>query len=366
MLLRYLIPLLAFAAITCAVVLAPAVAGAAAADRSMQLQAVQRPGQSQTQRPPPVQAQRPPQAQQASPGGGAHALELVRGRAVARPGAQSTGVLQKQSVAESLRASVATVQEAQRSGSGIRTLAEQPGIHKLNGRGSGVFEPGGRYAIGGREFGTVRGTVTLRSRELGRPVDLNVLDWQDGYILVEMASDISEVPDVRNVELTVAIPGKASMTSNRFGFRAMRETVALKEIPQAAIQTSGQSPRIDRTRAGSGIRVWRNVEDTRDGKRCFDPARDRVHAGRIALKPGFEIESAQVSPMRLRTQERDGINETAFGKFDWRWEGLDLVVDWGVQRTYNNRLLAVGGQGNCTSTYEVEVYVSGPRGLPPQ
>lgn len=267
------------------------------------------------------------------------------------------------------------------------TPVQLPGVHRLNGQDSGVFEPGGRYLLEGGGFGERSGRVTLRGDGLP-PVDLAVTSWAPGHILVDVPAGISGAPDLQRAELTVASPTARPLVSRRFGFRAAREEVPVPRLPREALVMDrgffGDEASADMQLGGAhGTFSVQRVTRDPDRSGCHDGANDRVLVDRLPLAPGFEISAASWTHDQLRNRETGQTHETGFGRYELRWSGPHLLdIRSGAQRVYFKKSLSAAaviswlatmgwydasppGHAVCTSRYVATLYATGPRGVSP-
>lgn len=244
------------------------------------------------------------------------------------------------------------------------TIAVSPHIAQLNGKASGNFEPGGQYRITGRGFGS-GGTAFLQHPQLRRTVTLKILHWADSSIYAEMPTGITGVPDIQKVELIVGPRGGKALQTDRFGFYATRAEAPVTSIPATAWTRGGFREYL----------TWHNQETLRyknypnPDVACYRPGVDRLAVDRTPLKPGFRISSFRFSPTKLESDVRSGMVEarlTPFGTFAARWEdGDNVIVDWGIQR-FRVKPPFETGFVSCTSRYKLQLFATGPAGLPAQ
>lgn len=244
-------------------------------------------------------------------------------------------------------------------------VAQLAGIHRVNGRASGVMEPGGDYEIGGSGFGAGNGSVFVRHG--GRILPMRITHWSDGQIFASLPGDISELPDAGSVELSVGPAGKAVFTTKKFGFRAARADVPLAITDAMFSYDKGKITKfmgIDvptnrgpdkKSFEGKKVAISRYVSDDGSSKRCFEPGFDRIRTD-IPLQPGFQITNIELSP--LGTPNR--------GHYGTSWEANAARIEYGVNRDYTPKFVFVGGSGSCASHYEARLIATGPRGMPPQ
>lgn len=263
-----------------------------------------------------------------------------------------------------------------------------PGVRKVNGKDTLNFEPGGRYLIEGNGFGERSGKVTLHPPGNARPIELKVITWAQGHVMVEVPADISGVPDHPKLELTVASPTGRPLVSNRFGFHAAREVVPLPSIPTAALRLDrtffGEGEKVEYALGGAAgtFSVQRALVDP-DRSGCYERPRDTYLNGEVKLAPGFDVSELVWTHDTLRNVETADTHQTGFHSYQIRWnDPNNATLLSGIQRVYAKkkinfasiytwlfpmRLLydAGPGQALCTSRYVVTVNAVGPRGVSP-
>lgn len=283
------------------------------------------------------------------------AVTVSTPRLSARPDVRSAAV-------DSARLRMANAKVRQQPKKLAVVIGYAAGVRQLNGVAGGVLEPGGDYELGGSGFGTGTGSVFLRHQ--GRTIPMRVMHWSDSQIFASVPADVSGLPDARSVELAVGPLGKPALISKRFGFRAARADLPMTITNDMFAHDPGRYTRIANIDVPTNIAptsrafkdgsyvVNRYLEDGGGTKRCFEPGVARIRID-VPLNPGFGISSAYFSHM-----------DDNRGGYAMNWEPNALRVDYGVQRNYTPRFVAVGGDGSCTSRYSVRVTVTGPRGMP--
>lgn len=276
-------------------------------------------------------------------------------RLSARPNVRSAAV-------DSARLRMTNVKVRQRPKLLGVVIGYSAGVRQLNGAAGGMLEPGGDYEFGGSGFGTGTGSVFLRHQ--GRTIPMRVTHWSDSQIFASVPDDVTGLPDARSIELAVGPLGKPALISKRFGFRAARADLPMTVTDDMFAHEPGRYTRIASIDIPTNIAptnkafkdgtyfVTRYVNDRGGSKRCFEPGVDRIRFD-VPLNPGFEISSAHFSHIAHNR-----------GGYAMNWEGTSLRIDYGVQRSYTPRFVAVGGDGSCDSHYSVRVTVTGPRGIP--
>ena len=254
----------------------------------------------------------------------------------------------------------------------------KPGIHQVNNKRTGVFEPGAMYLIQGNGFGDEGGNVVLRKPNQAHLADLKVVRWHNSYVFVEVPDNISGIPDYDKVHLTVAPAKAAPFHSNAFGFYAAREAVKLASVPEQAIAPYKRNlefiPIIKHNLGGKNgtfsVSRWQ-IDDNRWG--CFDKERDRFYVKDVPLKPGFEITDLQWTHDRLVNNEDKHFVRTSVGPYSLEWlDSNTAQLTSGVQRVYRKNGVFAGssqpmpGTADCSSFYTATVIAVGPRGMPAQ
>lgn len=305
-------------------------------------------------------------------------LTAARAATVARQGGES--VTAQAARLRSERASIASLRSRPVQ---LPGAAGGPSIRTVNNKTSGAFEPGGGYQIVGRGFGnftralgdrphdtyrTYGFTVALVNRATGQSALLSLQSWTDQVIYAELPDDITRWPDIDRAALVIRSP-HVTVESEAFGFRAKRREVTLTNIPREAFQpdhiTSTTGYRADDGKPQASR--WTET-DNRDIP-CFSPGKDRYRLNAIPLKPGFWINRVD---FRFEPP-RNGIwnspltewRDTGFGSYAARFEGDDLVIDWGVQRRRSAHRTGTG-KAVCESAYGLTFFAVGPEGMPAQ
>lgn len=244
---------------------------------------------------------------------------------------------------------------------------EKPGIASVNGQESVLFEPGGRYLIRGAGFGDRQGDVQISWNADHRYVPLRILSWKPNRIEIEVPGDVSGKPDRDGLALGIRPVKNNPLLKRWFGFRAARV-----EIPVGLNMSVGEH-RVAKPYPDFDARMrkppeWLRFERKGADERCFDPGQDRINTAAGKLANGFIVTRYEVWFAKLEGKVVGGAPETRFtpfGRYSARWEGDTIVIDWGVQRERRAPFAGIGGSAKCTSSYRIQFYVTGPRGVDP-
>lgn len=286
-----------------------------------------------------------------------------------RPGTLGAGQMQ----AALIQSNVAVKSRLNKGGVMLSQVVKAPGIHRLNGATRGQFEPGGNYEITGLGFGAARGSVFLRHQ--GRTLQLAVAHWSDTVIYADLPADLSGLPDAGNVQLHVGPNGKAPYQSEKFGFRAARADVLLpitdamyrydpNETTVGSLRVALAAAPRSKSYQNGYYAVSRFIQDD-DQKRCINPWFDQIRWN-VPLKPGFEVTRYEFRHDPARDWEDGGDSVRMRGQYSARWDGDMLRIDYAVARSYTQPYVLLPSSGSCSSRYEVQFIVTGPRGMSPQ
>ncbi|MEM9965193.1 MAG: hypothetical protein AAGC58_07580 [Asticcacaulis sp.] len=241
-----------------------------------------------------------------------------------------------------------------------------PHIARIDGLDNGRYEPGGQYQIRGKGFGTRKGTVFLKENALGKSIALNILHWSDERIYAEIPADLSGVPDVPKVTLVVGPVGANALENRTNGFYAAREEHRLTVFPAGVLGYPKGRFADTVTNTANGATIRRYVEQGANDA-CFQPGTDRIDTTRLNLKPGFWVHSFDVWYPKLESYVNTDVGEiryTGFGQYSHRWDGDNIMIDWGVQRRRSAPWTLYPGASQCESIYRVTLNINGPRGIP--
>ena len=253
-----------------------------------------------------------------------------------------------------------------------------PGIHKVSGKSQRNFEPGGTYLIEGKGFGKDKGSVKLKNPQKTSFATLDILSWNDHYILVKVPENISAIPDYPRIYLSVNPLEQQEMTSNAFGFYAKRETYALKTIPRAALKPLEvyhfvyQNYTLGPPQATFSAMRW---SVAKDNWICPRPQADMFYPEKVPLKPGFEITGIEWSHHQPEHTENNESVKSSEGKYSFKWLNRnEAKFELGTQRDYRKKEIVAGpkmvlvkkGDAICYNEYRVNVLATGPKGMPPQ
>ncbi|MFT4091560.1 MAG: hypothetical protein QM645_12565 [Asticcacaulis sp.] len=270
----------------------------------------------------------------------------------------------------------ATQQKARVAAANARTKAiatitvpltiTSPHIARIDGVENGRYEPGGQYQIRGKGFGARKGTVFLKENTLGKAIQLNILHWSDERIYAEVPADLSGVSDAPKVTLVVGPVGAAGIENRSNGFYAAREEHKLTVLPAGGLAYIKGRFADKLTKGNDGMTVRRYVEQGANDA-CFQPGTDLIDTTKLNLKPGFWVHSFDVWFPKLESYVNTDVGEiryTGFGKYDKRWDGDNIIIDWGVQRRRSAPWTLYSGASQCESIYRVTLNINGPRGVP--
>lgn len=280
------------------------------------------------------------------------------GKVIARPGAMSASALQ------------AKLKDGNTMVARLPPLRPVTGLDRIaavNGNGHATLEPGGDYRITGKGFGS-QGSVLLSTG--GHQIVLFTKGWSDGEVYATMPSSTSGLLDGPATLIVMPI-GKRVLRSSAFQFRAARADQVLKITPDMVTSDAvlggvdATIPPSTKIWDGKNMNIERKVDDQGDlNKRCFSPGVDRFHT-MAGLKPGFEVTAYYWWNEGVTNSDHNGVQNQARGAYATRWEGDVLVVSYGVQRWHIGKVLTSPARGGCHSLYNVQLIVTGPRGVSP-
>ena len=270
---------------------------------------------------------------------------------------------------------------------GLGAVANQPGIHAVNGKERATFTPGGQYEIRGIGFTTSPGSVTLLARGFpGGALPLTVDSWSEDRILASVPDATRGVSDTR-VTLKVAPGVGLSYSSGLSSFVARRVQMDLSytdpKLSRAIQITPNEVWRPDDFGLASQGLVRRTIAGA--DVTCPSPGTDGFN---VSLKNGWQVAGVQLYLTLPQTSDT-GHDETGMPG-DTMYAGPygivsvsqnRIVVNWGVYRSHSSQRLnqnfnagrfisgdsdvSVAAHDVCRSYYELHISAVGPDGLAP-
>ena len=260
-----------------------------------------------------------------------------------------------------------------------------------------VFRPGAAVAIYGRGFGEpLRGLSPAKAGAVrlvgnfgkafpfsgGAVPIFTVQDWRSNVIYARLPGNMSGLEDLDNVRLEVVSQTGHVIDVPRVRFEAAREVTLLREIPLRYVKLPGQQAQY-MTDGARPTGVLYTHTDTLEGVPAQSAVVMRDTSGNgaewfaagtdvytLPLKPGFMIDSYEFWHGRT-DQNPNRCRGNAGGQyFKGRYEvAIEadnvLKVNWGVWRCHRSPYLTVPAYDVNSSTYALNVYVVGPRGVNP-
>jgi len=236
------------------------------------------------------------------------------------------------------------------------------------------------YTITGCSFGDPGPTskVYIYYQDLFHQ-EFQIQEWNDNGIKLNLDPNLKGVLDQDNLTLVVQRADGKQATKSGFKFFAARETTRLSYVPKSDFSlygftlnnTSNLSSQYTSPSAASvvpNIGGWTSevqwaANDPFATK--MDPGEDIYSLSR--MQPGFSPDSAQMSWVNLQCGDYQFVN--LGGDFGLKWVGDDLHASWQAQYC---KPVNCGGafQADCfvgppSSSYAVDVWVTGPRGVDP-
>ncbi len=288
-------------------------------------------------------------------------------------------------------------------------LGGEPRFDSVDGQPRGVvFTPGKSVTIKGCGFGQRKGSVVLNGSSGGLSnLALLVHSWSDTAITVQVDPKLGGVMDQASVEVVVSRSDGRRLQQTGHAFEAARESTKVASLPAYALgkafrrEVPGEArphPRlVSPAPSGAALLV---ETPSYIAKTQFCPSeygRDVLTLAHdvLPLRNGFVLERVDVRDITNRDWKRGDHGEDA--GFEWHRQNalsvtsnlpaVQVVPSWMGLYRKRDALREVAGalsfgaftavtmaveQGKlapgasmCWSSYELDVYVKGPRGLAP-
>jgi hypothetical protein len=289
-------------------------------------------------------------------------------------------IMQEAALAQSVRSKQVTdkafytAQEANRSRA---LITPQPGIGSVNDKIRGyIVSPRNYLTIKGREFGDTVGKVNVVGSYFPTGASaLRVVNWRTDEIYVLVPSEIRGVLDH---EVNIQVITRANKTYRLDGgkFIAAREEIAVRtNIPRIIQFESSGGWKASMTNEGF---VGRSSAG--ESINCPSPGMDRLRGPDRYTDPraifpgkGFVIVGLNASWGRTDSGNGDGRGNDGsrtffpgYGFSEWYGKDQEIIdVKWGVWRSHESPVMFIQGYDLCSSSYQIEVVLSGPAGVAP-
>jgi hypothetical protein len=289
-------------------------------------------------------------------------------------------VIQETTLAESLRSK----QVARKAFSSVQQgvvskelITSQPGISSVNNKIRGyIVSPRSYLTIKGRDFGGTIGRVNvIGSYFPSGGTALRVANWRTDEIYVLVPPEIRGVVD-HPVSIQVITSAGQTFRFDDGKFVAAREEIVVRtNIPQ---MISFESPRgwvsamsnegfVNRYKSGESVDCPAPGQDRLRGPDRYAYSRS-IFAGR-----GFVLVGLNASWGRTDSGNGDGWGNAGsrtffpgYGFSDWYGQDQEIIdVSWGVWRSHMSPEIFLSGYDICSSSYQIEVVLSGPAGVAP-
>lgn len=247
----------------------------------------------------------------------------------------------------------------------------EPRFDSIDGQPRGVvFTPGKSVTVKGCGFGERKGSVVLNGSSGGLSnLALLVQSWSDTAITVQVDPKLSGVMDQAGVEVVVSRSDGRRLQQTGHAFEAAREIVKLTSLPPGLLaRTSAGAVRpqpevTSPSKSGATLAAFTHYQASEQ----FCPtaaSTDTLQTSKLPLKAGFTIDRFEARNLS-RNKDYAGYEVRQQTDFVFRRQGSDLIVNPAWISVYAPRDIALGGYSFCWTSYEIDVYVKGPRGFAP-
>jgi hypothetical protein len=248
------------------------------------------------------------------------------------------------------------------------TATTQRYFSAVNGASSGVsFTPGGAYKFSGCGFGTAKGTIQLTGGSGGgwQSVSLVVQSWSNDTIVAKVDPNLSGVTDQANVIVVITDAKNGVLQQGGHSFTAAQVVTPLTSLPASFVVSGLKSQASVQAPGAAGATFSVSSYFDPGTQYCpHDFPEDTFLLSKVVLRPGFTIDHVDAVNRDVAQPDDGSYEYRLLNGFSSAWKGDDFTVAPQVLQVYEKRDIFLGGSSMCGATYDVTVYVRGPKGMP--